>query len=155
LPLSKRNPFRPSRDAGFTLIELLVVIVILGMLAAIAIPAFLGQRRRAVDASIKTDARTVATHLEAFWTERGSYPSPVAVPPDVAFAASTMTIGAETVHLTPDNTPRIYLDGPDRVCVQVLNPRGSDPARGFVWKIGDGGLQPAGSDCTGYATPLL
>lgn len=97
----------------------------------------------------------MATHLEAFWTERGSYPAPGAVPPDVDFAASTMTIGAESFHLSPDNVPHIYLDGPHQVCVQVLNPKASDPAKGFVWKIGAGGLQPAGSDCTGYATPLL
>ena len=50
-----------EKDQGFTLIELLVVIIIIGILAAIAIPVFLNQRKKAVDASMKSDLRTVPT----------------------------------------------------------------------------------------------
>ena len=62
-----------EKDQGFTLIELLVVIIIIGILAAIAIPVFLNQRKKAVDASIKSDLRTVANEVETYFTDAQDY----------------------------------------------------------------------------------
>src|SRR4051794_22929717 len=62
-----------EKDSGFTLIELLVVIIIIGILAAIAIPVFLNQRKKAVDASMKSDLRTAATEMETQYTDSGDY----------------------------------------------------------------------------------
>jgi type IV pilus assembly protein PilA len=60
-----------EREAGFTLIELLVVMLILGILAAIAIPSFFNQRDKATDADAKSAARTAQTAMETYATDNG------------------------------------------------------------------------------------
>jgi type IV pilus assembly protein PilA len=64
---------RAQDEKGFTLIELLVVILIIGILAAIALPAFLNQREKAQDSEAKTSARTVQTALETYYTDNQTY----------------------------------------------------------------------------------
>ena len=65
---------RAESEKGFTLIELLVVILIIGILAAIAIPAFLNQRQKAYDSAAKSNVRTAATAEETYATDNnGTY----------------------------------------------------------------------------------
>jgi type IV pilus assembly protein PilA len=64
---------RAQDEKGFTLIELLVVILIIGILAAIALPAFLGQRSRAQDTEGKSAVREAQTAMETFYTDNQNY----------------------------------------------------------------------------------
>jgi type IV pilus assembly protein PilA len=64
---------RVQDEKGFTLIELLVVILIIGILAAIALPAFLGQRQKAQDTAAKTQLRTMQTAMETYYTDNQKY----------------------------------------------------------------------------------
>ncbi|HEY7074574.1 MAG TPA: prepilin-type N-terminal cleavage/methylation domain-containing protein [Solirubrobacteraceae bacterium] len=64
---------RAQEEKGFTLIELLVVILIIGILAAIALPAFLNQREKAQDSAAKSDVRTAQTAMETYYTDKQDY----------------------------------------------------------------------------------
>jgi type IV pilus assembly protein PilA len=71
---------RAQDEKGFTLIELLVVILIIGILAAIALPAFLNQREKAQDSAAKSDVRTAQTAMETYYTDNQSYTGAVSDP---------------------------------------------------------------------------
>ena len=72
--MSEKLRQRSKEESGFTLIELLVVILIIGILAAIAIPSFLNQKGKANDASAKSQARTMQTAEETLATDNnGKY----------------------------------------------------------------------------------
>ena len=94
---------RAQDEKGFTLIELLVVILIIGILAAIALPAFLNQRAKAQDSGAKSDVRTAQTAMETWYTDNQKYDgitatgatnSLVSIEPALA-NANALTIGSQ------------------------------------------------------------
>jgi type IV pilus assembly protein PilA len=100
-----------EREGGFTLIELLVVIIIIGILAAIAIPVFLNQRKKGYEASMKSDLRTVANEMETYFTDFEVYPS--------VSGSGSITVGSDTAKLSSGNTVSTLKAGNNGFCLQM------------------------------------
>jgi len=99
-----------KEEEGFTLIELLVVIIIIGILAAIAIPVFLSQKQKGYEASMKSDLRTAAQEVESQNVDNQDYTKTTfkGATPAVAAAAitgSNQSVGNSTsVNLSAGNS---------------------------------------------------
>jgi type IV pilus assembly protein PilA len=95
---------RAQDEKGFTLIELLVVILIIGILAAIALPAFLNQREKAQDTEAKSAARTAQTAMETYYTDNQAYTATVTdlvdIEPSLANAVDELTLTPALVGTT-------------------------------------------------------
>lgn len=81
--LARMQKSLKEKDQGFTLIELLVVMVIIGILAAIAIPLFLNQQKKGVDAGIKSDLKQLANLEESYYVDKTAYSTTKADFPDL------------------------------------------------------------------------
>src|SRR3954447_25687749 len=117
-----------EREGGFTLIELLVVIIIIGILAAIAIPVFLNQRKKGYEASMKSDLRTVANEMETYFTDAQVYPSAATV--TQAGQVLTVGTGGNAVTLSKGNTIVVKSSGVSGFCLDAT----SSQATGAQWK---------------------
>src|SRR3954447_17916713 len=96
---------RAQDEKGFTLIELLVVILIIGILAAIALPAFLNQRAKAQDTEAKSNVRTAQTAMETYFTDNQTY---VGADPSALQAIEPALQNANALALSPAPTATGY-----------------------------------------------
>ncbi len=138
-----------ERDEGFTLIELLVVIIIIGILAAIAIPVFLNQRKKGYDAQAKSDLRNIATAEETYFTDNQQYAGTVvngadASAADTIYYRKSSNAGTPTVVFVnaagTAATPSVKTDG---FCVSTT----ADSGVTWVYNSSKGGLQAKGQTC--------
>jgi type IV pilus assembly protein PilA len=136
-----------ENDEGFTLIELLVVIIIIGILAAIAIPVFLNQRKKAVDASIKSDLRTVANELETYYTDNQAYPGTVTTSSG-STTANTITVGTggSAISLSSGNIVLVDVNATGTkyaICGYNVKATANLASTQFMYQSSTGGLQLA------------
>jgi type IV pilus assembly protein PilA len=128
----KRSP--GPGDAGFTLIELLVVIIIIGILAAIAIPVFLNQRVKGYDSAVKSDLRNLAEFQESYLVGHAAY----ATIADISAAEGDVKVSRQvTLNV-------VLYDGARGYCLSAQHE--SSPNVWWYDSLG-GGLQPKGEEC--------
>ena len=129
-----------SDDEGFTLIELLVVIIIIGILAAIAIPVFLNQRVKGWEAASKSDVRNAGLAMETYFTDANAYPTTFAT-------LTTDPTYGQTVKASNGVTTSVISVRANNAsfCLKSINSSGGSA---FYYDSAAGGLQGKGVTCT-------
>jgi type IV pilus assembly protein PilA len=129
-----------EKEEGFTLIELLVVIIIIGILAAIAIPLFLNQRKKAEDSAAKADVSTLGKEIATWFVDNTATPVINAANSQYFLAAASSTAAADKVGNQSKNVVLggAITGGQTDWCVYVKNDQGDKAKIGYKYSAAGG-----------------
>jgi type IV pilus assembly protein PilA len=143
--LARLRKTREENEGGFTLIELLVVMIIIGILAAIAIPVFLSQRKKAQDSATKADVSTIGKELATYYVD-GTSAVPVVTLVAGRYQLDVPVNGSEAAIVKQDlgkNSTNVKLGAAGYKsatswCVSVTNAEGDKAVAGYKYSAAGG-----------------
>ena len=124
--LARMRKSMDEKEQGFTLIELLVVMIIIGILAAIAIPVFLNQRKKAVDTAANSDVSTLGKEIATYYVDANTATPPTVTTAGTRYLVNGSDVGkvsngvsAPVLSYSPTNPPADATSASQTWCVQV------------------------------------
>jgi len=139
-----QRPSGKPDERGFTLVEVLVVMIIIGVLAAIAIPVFLNQRKKAHDSAAKADVSTIGKEIATYYVNRTGTPTVTRV--SGRYRVAGVDVGASSANVVVFNQ---FFASDSSWCVTVRNSKGNKAVAGYKYSAAGGLAQGACAAATG------